>query len=84
MQINLSYRLLAGWISIRPFVTCELEDYCVNFNGVTVPELRLISGISGGNARASLGECGVSLNQNRVKRLNTGHEPLWHACPAIY
>jgi len=39
-----------------PDSTCELEDYCVNLNGVTVLELRLIPDISGGNARASLAE----------------------------
>jgi len=34
----------------------ELEDYCVNLNGVTVLELSIIPDISGGDVRASLAE----------------------------
>jgi len=39
-----------------PDSTRELEDYCVDFAGVTALELRLIPDISRSNARASLAE----------------------------
>ena len=37
-----------------PDSTRQLEDYCVDLNGVTVLELCIIPDISGGDARASL------------------------------
>jgi len=40
----------------KPDSTRELEDYCVDLNGVTALELSIIPDISGGGAHASLAE----------------------------
>ena len=43
-----------------PDVTREVEDYAVDLDGLTMLELSIIPDISGGEARASLGQLRIA------------------------